>query len=175
MDTFPATGTNLILKASYLDTPLGTMMAIGSSDTLYLLEFTERKNLEREITLLQQKTHSDIRPGTTNATRSIESELKQYFKRSLKKFKTPVFALGSSFQKRVWEALKKIPYGETRSYSEIANAIGMPTAVRAVAGANSQNQFAIIIPCHRVINKSGALGGYAGGIMRKEWLLTHEK
>lgn len=83
--------------------------------------------------------------------------------------------IGSSFQMRVWEELEKIPFGQTRSYQEIATAIGRPTACRAVARANSTNQLAIIIPCHRVINSSGALGGYAGGLSRKQWMLKHEQ
>ena len=83
--------------------------------------------------------------------------------------------LPSSFQKKVWSVLQNIPLGRTRSYLNIAQSIKKPTAYRAVANANGANQFAIIIPCHRVINANGALGGYAGGISRKQWLIDHEK
>ena len=86
-----------------------------------------------------------------------------------------MFLLGSPFQKQVWEELKKIPSGETRAYLAIAKAVGRPTACRAVANANGANQLAIIIPCHRVINTNGELGGYGGGIARKQWLLDLEK
>lgn len=79
--------------------------------------------------------------------------------------------IGSAFQKKVWQELKKIPLGETRSYLEIAKAINVPTACRAVARANGANQLAIVVPCHRVINSNGELGGYAGGVLRKQWLL----
>jgi AraC family transcriptional regulator of adaptative response/methylated-DNA-[protein]-cysteine methyltransferase len=106
---------------------------------------------------------------------SIENELTLYFNGKLNKFATTLFFLGLPFQKRVWEELQKIPYGETRSYSDLAKAVKKPTAFRAVAQANGANQFAIIIPCHRVINKNGDLGGYGGGIVRKEWLINHEK
>ena len=83
--------------------------------------------------------------------------------------------MGSDFQKSVWAALRKIPPGETRSYLDTAKAVGKPTAFRAVANANGANQLAIIIPCHRVINNNGELGGYGGGISRKQWLIDHEK
>ena len=81
---------------------------------------------------------------------------------------------GSDFQQKVWQALLKIPYGETRSYAAQAAAMGFPKATRAVANANGANQLAIVIPCHRIINSNGALGGYGGGVARKEWLLQHE-
>ena len=82
---------------------------------------------------------------------------------------------GSFFQQSVWIELQKIPYGETRSYRDLAIVLQKPTAFRAVALANGANQFAIVIPCHRVIKANGDLCGYGGGIMRKKWLLEHEK
>jgi AraC family transcriptional regulator, regulatory protein of adaptative response / methylated-DNA-[protein]-cysteine methyltransferase len=168
-------GQSNILKASWLDTPLGPMIAIADEKALYLLEFVDRRGLEREVERLRKKTKSAIIPGHTQPINSIENELKMYFEGILIEFKTPLFFLGSPFQKRVWEELKKIPSGETRSYSEIATAIGQPTAFRAVANANGANQFALIIPCHRVINTNGELGGYGGGLTRKKWLINHEK
>jgi len=168
-------GHSNILKASWLDTPLGPMIAISDEKVLYLLEFVDRRGLEREVERLRKKTKSAIIPGHTQPINSIEAELKKYFEDGLLEFKTPIFFLGSSFQKRVWEELKKIPSGETRSYSEIADAIGKPTACRAVAQANGANKFALIIPCHRVINTNGELGGYGGGLTRKKWLINHEK
>ena len=101
-------------------------------------------------------------------------KLKSYFEGKLKKFETPLFLLGSPFQKKVWQALLKIPYGTTRSYAAQAVSMSEPKATRAVANANGANQLAIVIPCHRIINSNGALGGYGGGIARKEWLLQHE-
>lgn len=164
-----------ILKASWLDTKLGPMLAIASDFELYLLEFVDRRGLEREVERLRERTKSAIIPGKTDAIVSIEQELTAYFDGHLKEFKTPLFLLGSPFQKQVWEELKKIPSGETRSYLDIAKAVGRPTAYRAVAQANGANQQAIIIPCHRVINANGELGGYGGGITRKEWLINFEK
>lgn len=168
-------GQAQVLKASWLDTPLGPMLAIANDDALYLLEFVERRGLEREIERLRKKLKAVIIPGRTKPIDSIESELQQYFAGKLKKFKTPLFLLGSPFQKTVWQSLMKIPYGKTQSYTELATAVGKPTAFRAAANANGMNQIAIVIPCHRVINSNGNLGGYAGGVSRKEWLLNHEK
>lgn len=93
----------------------------------------------------------------------------------MKEFKTPLFFQGSPFAKMVWEELQRIPFGATRSYAQIATAIGRPTAFRTVARANGANQIAIVIPCHRVINSDSAFGVYGGGILRKGWLINHEK
>lgn len=166
---------NKILKASWLDTPLGPMLAIADEEKLFLLEFADRRGLEREIERLRRRIKAAIIPGVTPPIHSIEKELHAYFAGKLKQFKTPFYLLGSDFQKNVWEALRKIPLGETRSYAELAVTIGKPTAFRAVANANGANQLAIIIPCHRVINTNGELGGYGGGIARKKWMIEHEK
>lgn len=163
------------LKSHWLDTPLGPLLAIASDDVLYLLEFVDCRGLDREIERLRQRTKSVIIPGMTAPILSIEQELKDWFDGSLRTFKTPLFLLGSSFQHIVWEVLCRIPYGETRSYLEQAALIERPSACRAVANANGANQLAIVIPCHRIINSNGSLGGYGGGIARKQWLIDHEK
>lgn len=168
-------GQNNILAASWLDTKLGPMIAIASETALYLLEFVDRRGLEREVEHLRKKTKSAIIPGNTPPLLSIQRELNAYFNGQSKVFNTPICLLGSPFQMQVWDALQKIPYGEKRSYADIALSIGRPTAFRAVAQANGANQLAIIIPCHRVINNNGNLGGYGGGITRKQWLINHEK
>lgn len=157
-----------------IDTPLGPMMAIADEKVLYLLEFVDRRGLMGEIERLRKRTKSDILSGSTAPIRSIETELSQYFEGELKVFKTPLYFSGSPFQKQVWEELQKIPFGETRSYAQLATAIGRPSACRAVANANGANQIAIVIPCHRVINSNGELGGYAGGLPRKKWLIERE-
>ncbi|MGQ3887396.1 bifunctional transcriptional activator/DNA repair enzyme AdaA [Legionella sp. CNM-1927-20] len=176
LGTSPSQSENkFILYASWLDTKLGSMLAISSDSALYLLEFVDRRGLEREIERLKSKTKACILPGKTSPITSIEKELAEYFTSKLNYFKTPVFFLGTSFQQRVWEELQRIPAGETRTYSDIAKSLGKPSAFRAVAQANGANQLAIIIPCHRVIKENGQLGGYGGGIARKEWLLNLER
>jgi AraC family transcriptional regulator of adaptative response/methylated-DNA-[protein]-cysteine methyltransferase len=164
-----------VLKASWIDTPLGPMLIVADDEALYLIEFVDRRGLEKEIERLRKKTKLPIIPGKPNPAKQIEAEMEEYFSGKVKEFKTPLVLIGSPFQKRVWEELQKIPRGETKSYAEIAALIGKPSAFRAVALANGANQFAIVIPCHRVINSNGNLGGYGGGIQRKEWLLTHER
>ncbi len=101
-------------------------------------------------------------------------QLDEYFKGKRRIFDLPLKLDGSPFQKKVWKKLSDIPYGETVSYSDIAEEIGNPDAVRAVGGANNRNPVGLIIPCHRVIGKDGSLTGYGGGLWRKQWLLEHE-
>ena len=175
MGAAPTKTQATILKAAWLDTPLGPMVTIADEDGLYLLEFVDRRGLEREVECLRNRKSAAIIPGETVAIKSIEKELKQYFSGKLLEFKTPVHLIGSEFQKSVWQALQKIPIGTTCSYADQAKAIGKPTAFRAVANANGMNPLGIIIPCHRVINTNGELGGYGGGLARKEWLLKHER
>ncbi len=98
-----------------------------------------------------------------------------YFDGRLQRFDLPLAAHGTEFQQQVWQALAQIPYGETRSYGDIAQVIDKPKAVRAVGAANGRNPLAIIVPCHRVIGRDGTLTGYAGGLTIKQFLLTHEQ
>ncbi|MFC0189525.1 bifunctional transcriptional activator/DNA repair enzyme AdaA [Fictibacillus aquaticus] len=168
-------GSSKLLKASWIDTELGPMIAIADDKALYLLEFIDRRGLEREVERLRQKTKAAIVPGDTSPITSIRHELDLYFSGRLDRFETPVHMIGSDFQKNVWKELLKISPGSTASYSSIAAALGRPSSYRAVARANGTNQLAVIIPCHRVINANGDLCGYAGGLARKEWLINHEK
>lgn len=163
------------LKMNWIDTPLGPMVSIADEEKLFLLEFADRRGLEREIERLRLKTKAAIIPGSTFAIRSIQQELEDYFSGKNFVFKTPMHLLGSPFQQNVWRELQKIPPGETRGYAELARGMNCPSAFRAIANANGANQLAIIIPCHRVINTNGELGGYGGGVVRKQWLLSHEK
>lgn len=108
------------------------------------------------------------------AIRPVIAQLQEYFEGKRHSFDVPLDLYGTPFQKRVWQALQTISYGETRSYKEIAQHIGAPKAVRAIGGANNQNPIPIIIPCHRVIGSNGAMVGYGGGLEKKEWLLSIE-
>ena len=107
--------------------------------------------------------------------RQLERELQEYFSGERQEFDVPLDTPTTPFRQRVWDELRTIPYGETRTYAQQAQRIGQPTATRAVASANGQNRVAIVIPCHRVIGSDGSLTGYAGGLARKQWLLDLEK
>ena len=163
-----------VLKTSEIETPLGPMQIISSEDMLYLVRFMDHGGLERNVERLGLKAKATILPGRTQVIDSVEREINQYFNGTLKEFKTPLFFLGSVFQKTVWQELIKIPYGKTKSYKDIAVSIGNPLAFRAGAQANRVNPFTLIVPCHRVINANGNLGGYAGSLDRKKWLLEHD-
>jgi AraC family transcriptional regulator of adaptative response/methylated-DNA-[protein]-cysteine methyltransferase len=171
----PASTMARALFAAWLDTPLGPMVAIGDEAALYLLEYADRRGLERQIERLRARAKAGVVPGRTGPIAQIERELTAYFDGSAMRFETPLARIGSAFQNAVWDALLAIPPGQTRSYAELAGAIGRPKAVRAAARANGANQFAIVIPCHRVINADGGLCGYGGGLPRKRWLLEHER
>jgi AraC family transcriptional regulator of adaptative response/methylated-DNA-[protein]-cysteine methyltransferase len=169
-----ATTEKIILKAAWIDTVLGPMIAMTDEHSLYLLEFLSKKELERDVARLRQKGFVFV-SGNTSPLTSIDSELNTYFEGKLTSFKTPYRLLGSPFQQQVWKSLCQIPYGETRSYAEQSASLGKPSAYRAVANANGANRLAIIIPCHRVIASDGTLGGYGGGLKLKEWLINHEQ
>lgn len=162
------------LAMTTFNTPLGSLVTVGDDEALYFLQFEDCKVLGKELEWVKARTGRSITSGKAASLHSIENELQLYFEGKLKEFKTPLVLLGSDFQKRVWQELMKIPYGETRSYTDISKGVGNPLAFRAAANANGANLISIVIPCHRVINKSGALGGYAGGIYRKKELLQLE-
>jgi methylated-DNA-[protein]-cysteine S-methyltransferase len=109
-----------------------------------------------------------------SALKVVREQLDAYFRGRLHDFELPLRMAGTPFQHQVWEGLRAIPYGETVSYAELAQSIGRPGASRAVGSANGRNPIAIVVPCHRVIAADGTLGGYGGGLDRKEWLLQHE-
>ena len=160
------------LNADWLETPLGDMIAVADEQTLYLLEFFDRKGLPNELKSLQAKRGA-IGVGRYDVTDQIEAEITDYFTGTFKGFDTPFAQLGSDFTRSVWDALRNIPLGETRSYGDIAKIVGRPTASRAVARANGANQIAIVIPCHRVIGADGSLTCYGGGKWRKQGLIDH--
>jgi AraC family transcriptional regulator of adaptative response/methylated-DNA-[protein]-cysteine methyltransferase len=161
------------LFAHPVETPLGTMVAICDALKLHLLEFADRKELPKEILKLIAAKGA-VAPGQTQITRNLIDQLEGYFAKRVKTFHLPLALHGTEFTNDVWGALQAIPYGETRSYGAQAEALGNPSATRAVARANGANQIAIIIPCHRVIGADGSLTGYAGGVWRKRALLELE-
>ena len=132
--------------------------------------------VEEDGTLLAISTHRSFE-GMVQETGLIKEahlQFSEYLKGERKEFDIPFRMKGTKFQKQVWTALCEIPYGETRSYKQIAEAIGNPKAVRAVGMANNQNPLLVLVPCHRVIGSNGQLVGYAGGLDKKEFLLRLE-
>jgi len=160
--------------ADWFETPLGPMVAVANEEGLCLLEFSDRRALEREVAWMRKSFGAPIVPGVNAVITGIRRELGEYFEGARARFETPVVMRGSEFQVRVWRALCAIPAGETRSYAQIARATGNADAVRAVGRANGDNRIAIVIPCHRVIRSDGTMCGYGGGVWRKKWLLDHE-
>ena len=164
-----------LLTATWIDTPLGPMVAVASGDRLEMLEFVDRRALEAELNAMRRKVGSVVVPGDNPVLQRTRQQLGEYFAGTRTMFDIPLKMRGSEFQLNAWNALCEIPYGETRSYSDMARRVGSPGAVRAIGRVNGQNQIAIVVPCHRVIRTDGSLCGYGGGKWRKQWLLDHER
>jgi AraC family transcriptional regulator of adaptative response/methylated-DNA-[protein]-cysteine methyltransferase len=156
-------------------TPLGPMLAGVTEQGLCLLEFMDRRMLERQLRTLQSRLQATIVPGNHALIDRASEEIAAYFRSELREFTVPLVTPGTEFQKSVWQRLRSIPYGETVSYGALAHDLGHPGGARAVARANGDNRLAIVIPCHRVIGADGRLTGYGGGLWRKRRLLEHEQ
>jgi len=163
-----------LITVTRIPTPLGPMLAGATEQGICLLEFADRRMVESQLDRLRKLLGAAILPGANPHLDTLSSQLTEYFAGTRTTFDVPLVAPGTDFQQRVWEELRTIPYGKTRSYQEQAEAIGRPSAVRAVARANGDNRISILIPCHRVIGKNGTLTGYGGGLWRKRYLLDLE-
>jgi len=162
------------LVLTRLETPIGDMLAVTDDAGLHLFEFHDRTALPAEMRRIEKRCGAVVE-GTTAASDALARELAEYFAGTRTTFGMQIVQRGTPFTQDVWTALCEIPCGETRSYSQIADRIGRPSAVRAVARANGANQVAILVPCHRVIGADGTLVGYGGKLWRKQWLLEHER
>ncbi|HWA27419.1 MAG TPA: methylated-DNA--[protein]-cysteine S-methyltransferase [Lacunisphaera sp.] len=163
------------LVARRIETPLGTMLALADERGLRLLEFVDRRGLERELVVLRRRLKCAIVPGSHPVLDRTAVQVGEYFAGRRVEFDLPLAPVGSEFQRRVWAELQRIPSGRTRSYAEMAVRVGLANGHRAVARANGSNMLALVIPCHRVIRADGDLCGYAGGIWRKQRLLELER
>lgn len=163
------------ISTSLVKTPFGEMLAGATNKGICLLEFTDTDRVEMQLPRLEKNFSAKITKGNSPFFDQLNRQLHGYFSGTLQQFTVPLDTNGTAFQMQAWDALMKIPYGETRSYLEQANAINKPKAFRAVASANRNNRISIIIPCHRVIAKDGSLAGYGGGLDRKEFLINLEK
>ncbi|HEV8537426.1 MAG TPA: methylated-DNA--[protein]-cysteine S-methyltransferase [Bacteroidota bacterium] len=161
--------------ATWIESPMGPLIAAATSEGICLLEFTERRMLEAQFASLRRHFKSAVVPGENEHIKLLKEELKQYFEGTLKTFSVKLIYPATPFQQKVWNELIKIPFGKTVSYEDIARRIGSLKACRAVGTANGLNRIAIVIPCHRVVNKNGELGGYGGGLWRKRKLLDLEQ
>ncbi|HEX5000008.1 MAG TPA: methylated-DNA--[protein]-cysteine S-methyltransferase [Terriglobia bacterium] len=158
-----------------IESPLGPLIAGASERGICLLEFTDRRTLEGQLETIRSRFQRAFAPGENVHVIQLRAELAEYFAGRRKAFETPLEYPGTDFQMQVWRELLRIPYGQTRSYQDLAKAVQSPDAGRAVGRANGMNRIAILIPCHRVIGKDGTPVGYAGGLWRKRWLLDHER
>lgn len=163
------------IRTAMIRTPLGDMLAGATGDAICLLEFDDRVSLESQFKTVRRLFHRPLLPGRHVLFTLLREQLALYFGGKRAAFDIPLAYPGTDFQCKVWQALRDIPYGQTRSYGEVAQAIGKPGAARAVGGANGANRIAIIIPCHRVIAAAGGPGGYGGGLWRKLRLLELER
>ncbi|HEY6644040.1 methylated-DNA--[protein]-cysteine S-methyltransferase [Povalibacter sp.] len=162
------------VSLDWIESPVGPLLAGATSEAVVLLEFSERKILEEQLETVHRRLKSPIIPRNNRLLDELRTQLREYFERRRRDFDLPLAYPGTAFQEKVWSALLRIPYGETRSYLHLARSIGDAKATRAVGTANGMNRIAIIIPCHRVINSNGELGGYGGGLWRKRILLDLE-
>ncbi len=164
-----------LLHARWLGTPLGPMLAVAGEDGLCLLEFGDRRALATELAELRRRHGAAIVPGRNAHLETVERELASYFAGELTSFTVAVDVHGTPFETLVWNELRRIPFGRTRSYTELARAVDRPGAQRAVGRANGHNPVAIVVPCHRVVRADGTLCGYGGGVWRKRRLLELEQ
>ena len=151
-----------------MDSPVGELRIVEQDGAIAAIEFTPYRDADGRV----RGSRDDAHPVLVEAVR----QLRAYFDRELKEFELPLAPVGSDFQRRVWDQLRGIGYGETASYGQIAHRLGMTNAAsRAVGLANGRNPIPIVIPCHRVIGANGTLTGYAGGLPRKQLLLELEQ
>lgn len=156
------------------ESPVGPMIGGTTDNGLCFLEWHDRGGVERILERVSARYQTALVEQSSPHLASLERELKDYFAGGLKQFRTPIDIKGTPFEMKVWRELLAIPYGVTRSYGEMAERLDKKGAARAVGRANGANYLAIIIPCHRVLEASGKLRGYGGGLWRKQFLLDLE-
>ena len=162
------------VNIQYYDSPCGKIILASIGDKLCLCDWAEHPCAERNKRRLSRYLKAEFITSTTPVLEQTQLELDEYFAGSRHEFTIPLHPVGTHFQKQVWQALLEIPYGETRTYKEIAQRVNNPKGVRAVAQAIGANGMSILIPCHRVIGSNHSLTGFAGGIEAKSLLLNIE-
>lgn len=163
------------LRQGWIETPVGKMQVLSSDKGICFLEFVKKdRNVLLERRLSKWFSEAKITDKESEYTRGVRKWLKSYFAGEFTDFEIPLDLRGTDFEKRVWKELLKVKLGYVESYSGLAKRVGKAKASRAIGGASRRNPVAIVVPCHRIIGKSGSLTGYGGGLSQKEWLLQHE-
>ena len=162
------------INIQYYDSPCGRLVLASFADSLCLCDWSDNPFAERNKRRLERYLKASFKTETTPVLEETKRQLDEFFAGKRKAFDIQIRLAGTDFQQQVWNALLSIPYGATKSYKEIAQCIGKPKAVRAVAGAIGANGISILIPCHRVIGSNRSLTGYAGGLVAKRMLLGME-
>jgi AraC family transcriptional regulator, regulatory protein of adaptative response / methylated-DNA-[protein]-cysteine methyltransferase len=162
------------LVRTKISTPLGSMVGVADDAALFLLEFENRVALTGELRRLE-RDFGPVGLGSNTVLEMLDAQLDDYFAGESADFQIATIQHGTTFEEAVWQALKRIPPGQTRSYGEIAEVLRQPEKSREVGQANGANKISIVVPCHRVIGADGSLVGYGGGLWRKKWLLDHER
>ena len=157
----------MTLFCNEIESPLGKLKLVASASALVAVLWQQERPNRVELAMRQPDPRQPILIDT-------ERQLREYFTGTRNEFDLPLEPAGTEFQKRVWRALREIPFGQTRTYLDLAKSIGSAKAVRAVGAANGKNPLSIVVPCHRVVGSNGALTGFAGGLEVKAKLLTHE-
>lgn len=163
-----------MIVTRHIQTPLGKMIAGAKDDGICLFDFEFRKMMPSIRKRISSFLGDEFEEGDHPHFETLQQQVNEYFAGERQDFELPLLMTGTEFQQRVWEALRTIPYGSTRTYMQQTKVLGDEKAIRAVARANGENCLAIIVPCHRVVGSDGSLTGYAGGLKAKKWLLEHE-
>jgi O-6-methylguanine DNA methyltransferase len=166
----------MTMSIEWFESPLGPLIAAATSDALCALEFAEQETFAARLDALRQRYAAlPASPGPNAHLSRLRQEMGEYFQGRRREFSMPLSYAGTPFQQKVWSLLLEIPYGQTWSYKDLAVRAGDVKATRAVGSANGMNPLAIVVPCHRVVNTGGQLGGYGGGLWRKRLLLDLER
>jgi methylated-DNA-[protein]-cysteine S-methyltransferase len=156
-----------MLSYKEMESAVGKLKLVANANALVAILWERERPNRIKLAMLKCDAHQPILLET-------ERQLKEYFAGTRNEFNLPLEPAGTEFQKKVWQALREIPFGQTRSYLDLAKSIGSVKAVRAVGAANGKNPLSIVVPCHRVLGADGALTGFAGGLEVKAKLLAHE-
>jgi len=162
------------IEICYYSSPVGELILGTHKDEVIMADWRYRQKRKQVDTRIQNFINAEIRVSENKLHEEMKRQFNAYFKKELFEFDLPIRMIGTSFQKDVWNELMRIPYGKSLSYLELSNKLGNQKAIRAVASANGANAISVIVPCHRIIGKGGALVGYAGGLNTKKRLLTLE-